>query len=272
MPRLEPLTPKPTTEERKEIVTQIQAATLKKNGFNMKYYKLILFSVSLFFGSLSPAGEFATKANKKVQPSFDIIRTKISTEGNVATFEIEVSGKAGQDKPKKSGKFAGARVFSYVWPTSIDPAEVGFEEKAGLLALAVTIHPDFNDTPLFDNNGAKWHTHWVVLTPDDACGAKGMKVKDIAEGTKPKLPKTWPGVPLYIDSPGYPPHFSGKGVQVKVPFDHIAAVESAKFDGVTSGLRVNESIHTPLLCIENIFKVASGELSLPGQVSKETKP
>lgn len=222
-------------------------------------------------GFQSQAGEFVTKADKKTKASFDIIRTKISTEGNVATFEIEVSGKAGQEKPKKSGKFAGARVFSYVWPTSIDPAEVGFEGKSGILALAVTIHPDFNDTPLFENDGAKWHTHWVVLTPDEACGAKGMKVKDIAEGAKPKLPKTWPGVPLYIDSPGYPPRFAGKTVKVKVPFDNIAAVESAKFDGVTSGLRVNESVHAPLLCIENIFKVASGDLSLPGQISNQEK-
>lgn len=237
----------------------------------MREYKTALFGIAILISVQSHAGEFVSKADKKTKASFDITRTKISTEGNVAIFEIEVSGKAGQDKPKKSGKFAGARVFSYVWPTSIDPAEVGFEGKSGILALAVTIHPDFNDTPLFENDGAKWHTHWVVLTPDEACGPKGMKVKDIAEGAKPKLPKTWPGVPLYIDSPGYPPRFAGKTVKVKVPFDNIAAVESAKFDGVTSGLRVNESVHAPLLCIENIFKVASGDLSLPGQVSKEEK-
>lgn len=237
----------------------------------MNNYKLAIVGFALFVGASSYAGEFASKPDKKIKSAFDITRTKISTEGNTATFEIEVSGRAGGEKPKKSGKFAGARVFSYVWPTSIDPAEVGFEGKAGILALAVTVHPDFNDTPLFENDGSKWHTHWVVLTPDEVCGPKGMKVKDIAEGTKPKLPKTWPGVPLLIDSPGYPPRFSGKTLKVKVPFDNIAAVESAKFDGVTSGLRVNESVHAPLLCIENIFKVASGDLSLPGQVSPEKK-
>ncbi len=237
----------------------------------MKECKIAFIGIAILISVQLHAGEFVSKADKKTKASFDITRTKISTEGNVAIFEIEVSGKAGEAKPKKSGKFAGARVFSYVWPTSIDPAEVGFEGKSGILALAVTIHPDFNDTPLFENDGAKWHTHWVVLTPDEACGPKGMKVKDIAEGAKPKLPKTWPGVPLFIDSPGYPPRFAGKTVKVKVPFDNIAAVESAKFDGVTSGLRVNESVHAPLLCIENIFKVASGDLSLPGQGSKEEK-
>lgn len=239
---------------------------------NQNHLKIMLMGLVFITGlSAHSHGKngIETKSDKKVKPAFDIINTKITTEGNVATFEIEVNGKAGTDKPAKTGKFAGARVFSYVWPTSIDPAEVGFEGKSGILALAVTIHPDFNDTPLFENDGSKWHTHWVVLTPDEACGPKGMKVKDIAEGTKPKLPKTWPGVPLFIDSPGYLPRFSGKTVKVKVPFDNIAAVESSKFDGVTSGLRVNESVHAPLLCIENIFKVASGDLSLPGQVSKE---
>jgi hypothetical protein len=237
----------------------------------MKIYKLVLVGSLLLLGSQPQAGEFATKSDKKIKSSFDITRTKISTEGNIGIFEIEVAGQAGQEKPKKTGNFAGARVFSYVWPTSIDPAEVGFEGKSGILALAVTIHPDFNDTPLFENDGSKWHTQWVVLTPDEACGAKGMKVKDIAEGAKPRLPKTWPGVPIYIDSPGYSPKFSKKIIKVKVPFDNIAAVESAKFDGVTSGLRVNESVHAPLLCIENIFKVASGDLSLPGEVSKQDK-
>lgn len=229
----------------------------------------ITLGVILLVSNIVSAHEIETKSDKLVKSTFDITRTKITTEGNVATFEIEVSGKVGELKPKKTKKFAGARVFSYVWPTSIDPSEVGFEGKSGILALAVTVHPDFNDTPLFENDGSKWHTHWVVLVPDDACGPKGLKVKDIAEGAKPKLPKTWPGVPLYIDSPGYPPRFLGKTVKVKVPFDNIAAIESAKFDGVTSGLRVNESVHAPLLCIENVFKIASGDLSLPGQVVKE---
>jgi hypothetical protein len=231
----------------------------------------IIAATLLIATSLASAHAIDTKLDKKVKPAFDITKTTITTDGNVATFEIEVSGKAGQEKPKKTSKFAGARVYSYVWPTSIDPIEVGFEQKSGILALAATIHPDFNDTPLFENDGSRWHTHWVVLTPDEACGPKGMKVKDIKEGEKPKLPKTWPGVPLYIDSPGYPPKFAGKKVTVKVPFDNIASVESAKFDGVTSGLRVNESVHAPLLCIENIFKIASGDLSLPGKIEKIQK-
>ena len=53
-------------------------------------------------------------------------------------------------------------------------------------------------------------------------------------------------------------------VEVKVPFDDIGIVTAGGFDGVTAGLRVNASVHAPLLCVVNVFKVASGDLSLPG--------
>ncbi len=67
---------------------------------------------------------------------------------------MQVSGKAGSVKSAKTGKFVGNRVFSYVWPTKIDPAEVGFDSGVGTLALAVTSHPDFDDVPVFNIKGA----------------------------------------------------------------------------------------------------------------------
>jgi predicted outer membrane protein len=36
----------------------------------------------------------------------------------------------------------------------------------------------------------------------------------------------------------------------------------------TAALRVNASVHNPLLCVAKVFKVASGDLSLPGKVNK----
>lgn len=211
---------------------------------------------------------------KAVNAAFDIVQTKISTDGNMAIFHVAVSGKAGSSKPTPTGKLAGSTVFSYVWPTTIDPYAVGFESKSGILAFAVTAHPDFDDTPLFDessdgnlaNDGGVWHSHWVVLQPDDVCGKGALKVVDIPEGSKPRLPKTWPGLPILIDSPGWSPHFKGDTVEVRVPFDDIGAVKSANFDGVTAALRVNASVHSPLLCVADVFKVASGDLSLPGKV------
>ncbi len=222
------------------------------------------------------SGGIPTQAETSIKPSFDIVHTRLSTEGNTAIFRMAVSGKAGAIRPAKSGKLAGSSVFSYVWPTSLDPSVIGFESKTGILAFAVTAHPDFDDTPLFDengdgkldNDGKLWHSHWVVLQPDAACGKDALKVVDIPEGAKPRVPKTWPGLPILIDSPGWTPIFTRKTVEVRVPFDDIGVLEAGSFDGVTAALRVNASMHNPLLCVAKVFKVASGKLSLPGKVNQ----
>lgn len=221
-------------------------------------------------------GGIRTAADAAVLADFDIVHAKIGTEKNVAVFHMAVSGKAGATRPSATGKLAGSEVFSYVWPTSIDPYEVGFERGAGTLAMAVTSHPDFDDTPLFDengdgdpaNDGDLWHSHWVVLQPNAACGDGALAVVDIPAGQTPRLPKTWPGLPILIDSPGWQPILGGETVEVRVPFDDIGVVEGASFDGVAAGLRVNASVHAPLLCVADVFKIASGDLSLPGKPNR----
>ena len=132
-------------------------------------------------------GGIATAPNQVVKTPFDVVHTRVTTQGNTMVFHMGVSGKAGATRPTASGKLAGSTVFSYVWPTSLDPAVVGFEPKAGILALAVTSHPDFDDTPLFDengdgnlgNDGNVWHSHWVGLQPDEACGKRTRQEVDI---------------------------------------------------------------------------------------------
>jgi hypothetical protein len=221
-------------------------------------------------------GGIASAPAKAVKAPFDIVHTKISTQVNVAVFHMAVSGKAGEIRPAASGKLASSTVFSYVWPTSLDPFVVGFESKAGILAFAVTAHPDFDDTPLYDengdgnlaNDGDVWHSHWVVLQPDAACGPGALKVVDIPAGARPRLPKTWPGLPILIDSPGFSPTFKNETVEVRVPFDDIGVIEAGSFDGVTAALRVNASVHSPLLCVADVFKVASGDLTLPGKTNR----
>jgi len=222
------------------------------------------------------SGGIQAPESKATLAPFDIIHTKITTEGNIATFHMAVSGKAGKSKPTASGQLAGSDVFSYVWPTSIDSYEVGFAKKAGILALAVTSHPDFDDTPLYDengdgstgNDGNVWHSHWVVLQPNEQCGKGALGVVDIPEGVKPRLPKTWPGLPILLDSPGWSPTFNSETVEVRVPFNDIGVLQDTAFDGVTAGLRVNQSAHAPLLCVVNVMDVASGDLSLPGKVNE----
>ncbi len=222
------------------------------------------------------AHELTAETGNAEHAAFDIVAADITTDGRHATFTMLVAGTPGAEVPEAAGALAGAPVFSYVWPTTLDPAVVGFGQDTGILAFVVTIHPDFDDTPLFDetgtgttgDDGAAWHSHWVVLGPDDACGAGALKVIDIPEGTTPPLPLTWPGLPLLIDSPGWSPVFTGPTLSVTVPFADIGAVEAAQFDGVTAALQVNANVHAPLLCVTDVFDVASGDLSLPGKVGQ----
>lgn len=222
-------------------------------------------AAALLMPTAALAHDVTATANAKIRASFDILAAKAETNDNKVTFIMTTRGTAGAEKPKAIGKFAGSTVYAYVWPTKVDPEEVGFQKGAGILAAAVTAHPDFNDEPLFENNGAKWHFHWVVLTKDPACGPAGLKVKDIEVGSKPKLPKTWPGAPILIDSPGYKPNFKSNTVTVTVPFDSADVAKSVAFDGVTTALKVNGNLHAPLLCVSEVFKIGSGDLSLPGK-------
>lgn len=236
---------------------------------------LVATTAAWAHGEGDHAHGIAASAGTAERADFDIVSAAITTEGRIATFTMSVAGTLGATGPDPAGGLAGAPVFSYVWPTSLDPSVVGFEPGAGILAFAVTIHPDFDDTPLFDegntgrtdDDGGIWHSHWVVLGPDEACGPGALKVIDIPDGTTPALPLTWPGLPILIDSPGWSPAFEGETLSVRVPFADIGAVEAASYDGVTAALRVNANIHAPLLCVTDVFDIASGDLSLPGRVN-----
>ena len=50
--------------------------------------------------------------------------------------------------------------------------------------------------------------------------------------------------------------------------EHDRPTEGASYDGVTAGLRVNADLHAPLLCVVDVFDVASGDLSLPGRTNQ----
>jgi hypothetical protein len=225
--------------------------------------------------SASPAlAAITAQQTPGAAPAFDILSATVSRAGDNLTFAMKVSGQAGADIPAATGALAGAPVWSYVWPTSLDPATIGFEGGSGILALAATAHPDFDDTPLYDedgdgdkaNDGAGWHSHWVVLTPNEDCGPGALSVRDIPEGTTPDLPETWPGLPLFIDSPDIRPAIDGKTIALTLSLPRGADSAALKFDGVTSALRVNQSVHAPLLCVTDVWDVASGDLSLPGTV------
>lgn len=208
----------------------------------------------------------ATAGNQPVAP-FDITSASASATGRLASFAMSLSGEAGSVTPAATGALDGAGVAAYVFPVSADPAVVGFAAGSGILALAVTAHPDFDDTPLFDenadgdpaNDGAGWHSHWVVLAKDDACTG-GFKVADVAPGTD--LPATAPGLPIALDSPGMTPLLKAGDLRLTVPLD---GAEGLAFDAVTASLVVSTG-GGPLLCVTEVLDVASGDLSLPGRI------
>ena len=218
------------------------------------------------------AGGIESKSDPQTNGSYDIVRAAVEAVDGQLNFEISVSGTVGAMLPETTGTMAGSAVHAYVWPTSLDSSAVGFDAKQGIVALAVTAHPDFDDTPKYDedgdgnaaNDGKTWHSHWVILVKDGICPA-GLKVQDVAPGAAARLPATAPGVPLLLDSPGFKPALAGSKVAVSVPMPEGGATMS--FDGVAAGLRVSQKMDAPLLCVTDVFKIASGDLSLPGRVA-----
>lgn len=207
-----------------------------------------------------------------VTADFDIVFAQVIQIGSNLVFQMVVTGEAGATILETTGEVAEAAVLSYVWPTSLDTVVVGFEPEQGILALAVTSHPDFDDTPLWDedadgdatNDGSRWHSHWVVLVTDEACGEGGLKVRDIPAGETPTVPETWPQLPILIDSPNYALELFQDEIVVTVPHADLDYVEAFNFDGVTAGLQVNANLHDPFLCVTGVDDIASGDLSLSG--------
>lgn len=232
---------------------------------------LTLFAtVSLLASHSAATHEITDQAEPGTEPAFDIVRGSATTDGRLTTFLMEVTGVVGSVKPVPIGQLEGAKVEAYVWPTGLDPAVVGFDEDSGILSLAITAHPDFDDTPLYDedqdgdpaNDGADWHSHWVVLVEDAACGA-GLKVRDVSPGVD-LLPATAPFLPIALDSPGMSPILNGHIATITVP---LSGSESMSFDVVTAELQVNENGEVPLLCVSGVHDIGSGDLSLPGRVT-----
>ena len=216
------------------------------------------------------AHEITSTTDKEITPAFDITTAGATTDGRLTTFMMEVAGVAGSVKPVPIGQLTGSKVESYVWPTNLDPSVVGFDKESGILAMVITAHPDFDDTPLYDenqdgdpaNDGANWHSHWVVLVDELACGA-GLKVRDVSPGVD-LLPATAPYLPIALDSPGMSPILDGRIARITVP---VGETEGTAFDAVTAELQINVDGEVPLLCVTGVHDIASGDLSLPGRVS-----
>jgi hypothetical protein len=204
------------------------------------------------------------------------VHVKKDSELNQLIFTIEVAGNAGDSVPTAIGSLDGAPVLGYVFPTTLNSEDVGFDATTGIVALALTSHPDFDDTPLWDenmdmdyaNDGIVWHAHWVLLV-NDANVPGGLSVK--ATSVTTVLPPTNPGMPMYMDSPGFQVVWSGSKISCAVPLNRMNNQDNFNYDGVTALMNVNTSDPLlPLLGVYEVYTVASGNLSLPYSVGNHS--
>lgn len=196
---------------------------------------------------------------------------------DLLVFEMTLKGRAGSRRPEPAGQLDGAPVLGYVFPTSLSPKAVGFGDVEGILALAATIHPDFDDTPLwdegvtgaYDDDGGVWHAHWVVLGEDERVPG-GLSVIEFEEDDQPKLPPTNPGMQMYLDSPGFGIAARGNALRIVVPAYRVSNETAFSFDAVTAYMQVNTSDDSrPMLGVYKVYDVASDDLSLPYSVAKD---
>lgn len=203
------------------------------------------------------------------------VQVRYMEDLDLLVFEQEVRGIAGATVPTANGALDGAPVLGHVFPTTLSPTDVGFSATEGIVALAITTHPDFDDTPLWDenndrdyaNDGVVFHSHWVVLQSDERVPG-GLAVKQFQkDDPEVTLPPTNPGMPMYMDSPGFSVVLRGSTLRVLVPAARVNHKRDFRYDGVTAFMEVNTSDDArPLLGVYAVYSVHSGDLSLPYRV------
>lgn len=239
-----------------------------------------MFSLVIFlFGSINVQAQQGPE-HFKSSTNLDITNADVRymPELEILVFEIQVRGQAGTTIPTEAGQLDTAPVLGYVFPTTLSPNAVGFNDVEGIVALALTSHPDFDDTPLwdergdgkYDNDGVIWHSHWVVLNSDDRV-AGGLSVREFEEDDEfVTLPPTNPGMPMYMDSPGFQVITRENRIFAVVPLYMVKGSIDFRFDAVSAFMRVNTSdASRPLLGVYDVYSVLSGDLSLPYKVTKQ---
>ena len=236
--------------------------------------KHLFFLVIVFWSSSLVACPACQNYNTS---DFKIIDASVTHWQELSTtiWEIKVHGNAGSTTPTPAGQLHNAPVLGYVFPTSLTPTDVGFSATEGIVALALTSHPDFDDTPLWDenldknynNDGIIWHPHWVVLQKDDRVKG-GLSVKQFKKDDPSiQLPPTNPGMPMFMDSPGFQVITKGNSIKVIIPNYRISHKTNFKFDAVAAFMQVNtEQSNLPMLGVYEVYSVLSKDLSLPYKV------
>jgi len=240
-----------------------------------------LIAISLFATKIYACEKCGNYNNDDFQVKS--VNVKHIPEIGATVWEIAVKGSAGKTTPVPAGQLNGAPVLGYVFPTTLKSKDVGFSATDGIVALALTSHPDFDDTPFWDenndenlgNDGIIWHPHWVVLTEDKRVEG-GLAVKQFDANDKSViLPPTNPGMPMYMDSPGFQVLTEGNTIRVVVPDYRMNNKTDFQYDAVAAYMQVNtgdKGSHgggdKPMLGVYKVYSVASGKLTLPYKVNK----
>ncbi|NGP88701.1 hypothetical protein G3569_10065 [Aliifodinibius halophilus] len=241
---------------------------------------LALIIMSTGIVSTSNAQQASKKEIARLNTAdMNLSRAEVSykKELDLLVFEMRVEGTAGNTTPEPAGQMNGAPVLGYVFPTTLSPEDVGFGSVEGILAFAVTSHPDFDDTPLWDenndrnyeNDGSTFHTHWVVLEENEHIPG-GLAVKEFRkENQSVVLPPTNPGMPMYLDSPGFSVVFRNHTLKVAVPAQRVNSETSFNYDGVAAYMEVSTNSNQPMLGVYTVYEVLSGDLTLPYSVQQQ---
>ncbi len=214
---------------------------------------------------------FKTSENLKIKST----SVEYHEDLELLVFSMTVKGNAGATVPSAAGQLDGAPVLGYVFPTNLNSVDIGFGNVEGVVALALTSHPDFDDTPLWDenydrnfgNDGVIWHPHWVILESTEAVPGGLSVVQFDKASDKVALPPTNPDMPMYMDSPGFQVVTQGDEIKVLVPTYRVSGKRQFKYDAVSAYMQVNTSkVDLPMLGVYAVYSVASGDLSLPYSV------
>ncbi len=163
--------------------------------------------------------------------------------------------------------------IKYLFPTTLSPTDIGFGNVSGTVALAIMSHPDYDDTPLWDenrdsdyhNDGAEYHTHWVILRNDQLTVRRSFRGKNIVPLTAPRRGNNLGSAPImYLDSPGFPVTITDDTIQVLVPAQRVSHNITFGYNGVTVEHKRSLSDGRPILRKTTIFDIRSrGETSSP---------
>lgn len=241
-----------------------------------RYYTktLSILAILIFFSIASHAvAKQQTQADSLNTRDMDLTGATVThhQDLDLLVFQIKVKGKAGQTIPVPKGELNGAPVLGYVFPTSLSSEDVGFNKVDGIVALAVTSHPDFDDTPLWDenndfdyaNDGYVFHSHWVVLVNDKrVSGGLAARALDKNDASV-RVPGTFPDMPIYLDSPGFAIVTKGEYIKVLVPAQRMNFRTDFSFDAVSAYMQVDTTGEKPMLGVYQVYDILSGDLSLP---------